>query len=323
MCIQSHCYFYRSDVLRMPPRNHFYMVDTVPNLLSNDWPVFIWNTTVEGKEAKIEQTRLDLFLLTTSLTLRILQDETGHVRQIMGYLVYPKKMVSDQTRFANLTRSRLILARLHYAMGDFRTYLGKRGSVLGEPALVESCPQQESRYKASLAISVDSKKQPHLWKTLDNALSELQKTLDDSKKSLNEELQVAIGAVQVYDAQVAKTQTNMTVVLTILAIFYLPMTLVTGIFGMNVREISQAAGDPKAWWVAVIWAVLVVLTAGSGLLVWKVWKAWTARKARNKERDIEGGYQLEKARKALRRSPKNWGRRLKQQVNIIRRRKNE
>jgi Mg2+ and Co2+ transporter CorA len=47
-------------------------------------------------------------------------------------------------------------------------------------------------------------------------------------------------------------------VLTVLAAIYiyLPMTLVTGIFGMNITEMSSEATAPDAWWAFRAWAVV-------------------------------------------------------------------
>jgi hypothetical protein len=52
-----------------------------------------------------------------------------------------------------------------------------------------------------------------------------------------------------------------TVALSILAAFYLPMTLVTGIYGMNIKEISGDKG-PSWWWVVATWAVTMGITVG-------------------------------------------------------------
>jgi hypothetical protein len=62
--------------------------------------------------------------------------------------------------------------------------------------------------------------------------------------------------------EVSVRQTRWTVALAILAAFYLPMTLVTGIFGMNIVEISGDRG-PNWWWVIVTWAVTMGITVGS------------------------------------------------------------
>ena len=40
------------------------------------------------------------------------------------------------------------------------------------------------------------------------------------------------------------------------------MTLVTGIYGMNIKEISGDKG-PNWWWVVVTWAVTMGITVGS------------------------------------------------------------
>jgi hypothetical protein len=83
----------------------------------------------------------------------------------------------------------------------------------------------------------------------------LEKRLDAIKEDLNEEIQVTVSTVQVHDAQVMKEQaavtarqTTWTVALTVLAAVYLPMTLVTGIFGMNITEISSEKTARNAWW---------------------------------------------------------------------------
>lgn len=87
-------------------------------------------------------------------------------------------------------------------------------------------------------------------------LAELEKKLDAIKEDLNEEMQVAVGTVRIRDAQLMREQTAVmarqtkwTVALTVLAAVYLPMTLVTGIFGMNITEISSEATAPNARWV--------------------------------------------------------------------------
>lgn len=87
-----------------------------------------------------------------------------------------------------------------------------------------------------------------LKRLLRSHLAKLEAQLDAVKVYLNDEIQVAIGTVQVREAQlmreqvkVTARQTTWTVALTILAAVYLPMTLVTGIFGMNITKISSEA----------------------------------------------------------------------------------
>lgn len=111
--------------------------------------------------------------------------------------------------------------------------------------------------------------------------------------SVNDEIRLVIGAVQIDDAQKTREQTELTthptelsvrltestvqqakwtIVLAFLAAFYLPMTLVTGIFGMNIKEISEDKGPSKGW-VIGIWALAFVLTgAYVGTYAWQEYK---------------------------------------------------
>jgi len=93
--------------------------------------------------------------------------------------------------------------------------------------------------------------------------------LRDMTKILNEEIQMAIGSVQVEDARVMRRQTEWTVVLAVLAAIYLPMTLVTGILEMNITEISAEATAPNRWSVVHAWGIVFGATMGS-ILVYAV-----------------------------------------------------
>ncbi|KAI5363608.1 putative Mg2+ transporter protein, CorA-like/Zinc transport protein ZntB [Septoria linicola] len=61
-----------------------------------------------------------------------------------------------------------------------------------------------------------------------------------------------LGAIQVNDSEVNKRLAHRTTILAILAAIYLPFTLTTGVFGMNIREIAGPGGDtpftpPDRW----------------------------------------------------------------------------
>ena len=79
-----------------------------------------------------------------------------------------------------------------------------------------------------------------------------------------------------------KQQAARTTLLTTLAVIYLPLQLITGIFGMNIKEIT-GDGIPK-WW-----ACLAALGAGGGLtfLVYLAVKWWQWRSSRQKAREAE------------------------------------
>ena len=117
---------------------------------------------------------------------------------------------------------------------------------------------------------------------LSETFSELDARLRAMIAALNDDIQVVIGSVQIQDAKAMKRQadltmqltettmrqtevsirqTRWTVALAILAAFYLPMTLVTGIYGMNIKEISGDKG-PNWWWVVVTWAITMGITVG-------------------------------------------------------------
>ena len=76
-----------------------------------------------------------------------------------------------------------------------------------------------------------------------------------------------IGSVQVEDAKTMKRQTEWMVALALLAAIYLPMTLVTGIFGMNISEINADETLPSRWAALKTWGVVFGATV-SCLLVY-------------------------------------------------------
>lgn len=58
-------------------------------------------------------------------------------------------------------------------------------------------------------------------------------------RELNDEIHLIIGAVTVQGSATMKQQAERATLLTLLAVVYLPLTLVTGIFGMNIKETNQ------------------------------------------------------------------------------------
>lgn len=93
---------------------------------------------------------------------------------------------------------------------------------------------------------------------------ETEKMEDD----LNDDIQLAIGAATIQDSDAMKQQAEKGTLLTTLAALYLPLTLVTGIFGMNIREISR--GEPRFWWCLVTLFVINLATT-TFVLVYKDW----------------------------------------------------
>ena len=127
-------------------------------------------------------------------------------------------------------------------------------------------------------------------------LAELEGKLEVLAKTVNEEIQIFIASVSVRDSevmladskvmrddsQIMKQQAARTTLLTTLAVIYLPLQLITGIFGMNIKEIT---GDGRPKW----WACLIALgVAGvSTFIIYLAVKWWQRRSSQKKMREGE------------------------------------
>jgi Mg2+ and Co2+ transporter CorA len=69
-----------------------------------------------------------------------------------------------------------------------------------------------------------------------------------------------------------KKQAQRAYLLTILAVIYLPLTLVTGIFGMNLKEIND--GVPR-FWACILGLVFVGGGTVAGIFRISVLAAWS------------------------------------------------
>jgi len=119
------------------------------------------------------------------------------------------------------------------------------------------------------------------------AFQHIDAQLDQMNKDLREEIPLIIGAVTVQDADLARQQSERATLLTLLAAIYLPLTLVTGIFGMNIRDIDD--GKPEFWWCIIVLIVIVGLT----LVAYLGFRWWQRESRSNYERrrknDMENG----------------------------------
>jgi Mg2+ and Co2+ transporter CorA len=73
-----------------------------------------------------------------------------------------------------------------------------------------------------------------------------------------------------------KTQARRATLLTILAAIYLPLTLVTGIFGMNIKEIN---GGIPGFRTCIYGLCVIGGATAVGILGYRRWRHW--RNARN------------------------------------------
>lgn len=270
--------------------------EAVVSLIQHNWPVFEWTHTQGPELSAWAQSQADGFVFASLLKGTVLRMGLVREEAEMRDLAYVGDTGVGAEHFERLTDFRRVLARLHQSMGEaidaFRISakmeLHERGLVLlrdpersKRPAALEPGGEIEDRTKPQ---RLDDVTDLHM-----GSLLGLQERLDAIKEDLNEEIQLAIGSVQVHDAQTMKKQTTWTVVLTVLAAIYLPMTLVTGIFGMNITEISSEATAPDAWWAFGAWAVVFAVTLG-GILLYAVVRKWKARNKRKRKADLEANY---------------------------------
>lgn len=96
-----------------------------------------------------------------------------------------------------------------------------------------------------------------------NELKDLLGQISTLKQEISDTFQLLIGAIAIKDSEIqkklareSKLQARRSTALTALAAVYLPLSLTTGVFGMNISEIES--GQPKYW---------AVLALGIGLLV--------------------------------------------------------
>lgn len=103
------------------------------------------------------------------------------------------------------------------------------------------------------------------WKA--SPLEELKESLSQAIKLeafLMETFQLLMSSISVQDSQISIEQARRTTTLTVLAFIYIPLSLVTGIFGMNIREIN---GSPLSVWVCFVTIVIVVALSAIALLI--------------------------------------------------------
>ncbi|SMR60921.1 unnamed protein product [Zymoseptoria tritici ST99CH_1E4] len=94
---------------------------------------------------------------------------------------------------------------------------------------------------------------------------------------LNETLQIIMASINLADAQESKRNGKRSTLLTLLAAIYLPLTLATGIFGMNIKEIGSD-NAPRYW---------AVLAVAGGLAIpsvcFCIWLFYTSDEKPDKE----------------------------------------
>ena len=160
--------------------------------------------------------------------------------------------------------------------------------------LIENAYRFWSQKPSVATAALSSHAQSMDIRNLPDALGRLDGRINAMMKTVNEEIQVVIGSVQVEDAKTMKRQTEKmkrqtewTVVLAVLAAVYLPMTVVTGIFGMNIREMEAPSTMPDRWSVFKVWGLAFGATLG-GILAYAAWR-WPVRRLLNRREGLKKG----------------------------------
>ena len=83
---------------------------------------------------------------------------------------------------------------------------------------------------------------------------------------LMDSFQLLMSSMSVQDSQMAIEQGRRGQMLTLLAFIYVPFSFVTGIFGMNMKQINDST--PEAWTIGVALVVTIGITALIFLTVW-------------------------------------------------------
>jgi Mg2+ and Co2+ transporter CorA len=120
---------------------------------------------------------------------------------------------------------------------------------------------------------------------LSQILTRIVEDLEKLDKELNDETHLIIGAVTVQDSDANKEQTERATLLTLLAAVYLPLTLVTGIFGMNIKDIND--GNPSWRACGEVLAVVAVCTVVF-VVAYQSWRRW--RKQQRKKERMQFGF---------------------------------
>jgi Mg2+ and Co2+ transporter CorA len=305
-------------------------------LLRDHWPIFSLSSRVSEsvltraqaskRDVQSTQRHVDGFLMIAWHLTTMLEAQVKALEGTIRSLAY-SNTDDDQARFTKLIGFRRDVAECYEDLNRSNSFVA---------IYLERSTHKSPFIRGGFLIDsgLDALWREDLKKPMRDHLIELQRRLEDVKEDLNEEITVAVGIVQVREAQLMRKQTQATarqttwtVALAVLAAVYLPMTLVTGIFGMNVTEISSEPTAPNAWWAVGAWAVIAVLTV-AGVLSYVM-----IRKLRSRQRDpdLEANSKSERsnsqaeadAGKASGKDSTDWSRWLKQKAKAIRDRKLE
>lgn len=86
---------------------------------------------------------------------------------------------------------------------------------------------------------------------------------------LMQSFQLLVSSTSVMNAEVERERSNRNQALTQLAFLYVPLSFVTGVFGMNVKEIN---GSPLSVWMVVVTLAITLVCTAAIFMVIRLWK---------------------------------------------------
>lgn len=196
---------------------------------------------------------------------------------------FRRRIIDTHRRFVE-TRERVVAE-----MALVTNWVGVQNHTDGTSIETEVIPGPSDAARSRQ--QADPRNLPKLFEDIDQRMRAIMAVLA-------EEIQLLIGYAQVQDAKLmreqnaqtvrqtelaldlaraTKRQAEWTILLAGLAAFYLSLTLVTGIYGMNIKEIT-GDGVPNKIWVLGSWAVAFVLTIGGCVAGYTSVKWWRRRK---------------------------------------------
>ncbi|KEQ62628.1 uncharacterized protein M437DRAFT_66483 [Aureobasidium melanogenum CBS 110374] len=89
---------------------------------------------------------------------------------------------------------------------------------------------------------------------------------------LMQSFQLLVSSTSVMNAEVERERSNRNQALTQLAFLYVPLSFVTGVFGMNIKEIN---GSPLSVWVVIVTLILTVVCTAAIFVIVRVWKKYS------------------------------------------------
>ena len=223
---------------------------------------------------------MNLLLLSDARSERTLSSRVQHSRWLMAAQQWRSNLKHLQDTF----RLQQSAALVRPGMQTYRPLIYLRQLIVGmRDKLPEAHRRSLENDNGDLGGDLGnlSRDAPTLTKVLAQIMEDLKK-LD---RELNDEIHLVIGAVTVQDSDATKQQTERATLLTLIAAVYLPLTLVTGIFGMNIKDID----DGKPSWRAC-GEVLAVVAACTIVFVfaYRYWRRW--QRGRQERERLEYGF---------------------------------